>query len=116
MEASTHVLVVEHQDDVRETICELLVDLGYRVTVAKDADRMRAALDLGPTDLIVLDATVSSTEELSLAIQVRNRGIRLVMISGNPALMKEFHDRADQLLHNRSPGSSRAGSAARLGE
>jgi hypothetical protein len=29
MAQSTHVLVVEHDDAVRETICELLVNFGY---------------------------------------------------------------------------------------
>jgi len=96
MSQSVHVLVVEHHDDVRQTISELIVDLGYRVSLAKDADAMRAFVDApDPVDLIVLDASTSEAEEVTLAVQVRDRGIRLVMISGRPELMKEFHDRID---------------------
>jgi DNA-binding NtrC family response regulator len=100
MAQSTHVLVVEREDDVREVIYELLVDLRYRVSLAKDVDAMRAFVDTAdPVDLIVLDASTSEAEEIALAVEAKSRGIRLVMISGRPELMKRFHDRADQLLH-----------------
>jgi two-component system, OmpR family, response regulator len=94
-----HILVVDHDGDVRETVCELLVDLGYRVSVAKDAKAMRAMLVGDGIELIVLDASTSDPQGLDTALDAKTRGIRLVMISGHPERMKQFHDRADQLLH-----------------
>jgi DNA-binding NtrC family response regulator len=68
--------------------------------LTKDADAMRAFVDSAdPVDLIVLDGTMSELAEVTLALEAKTRGIRLVMISGEPALMEKFHDRADQLLH-----------------
>ena len=92
------ILVVDHVGDVRQVVADLLLDLGYLVTLAKDAADMRATLDAGGIDLIVLDASMSAAEEVSLAVVARDRGIRLVMISGRPENMQAFHDRADQLL------------------
>jgi two-component system, OmpR family, response regulator len=93
-----HILVVDHDGDIREVVSTLLVDLGYRVSVAKDAKATRAILDADGIDVIVLDASTSDMEDISLAMEAKNHGIRLVMISGNPKEMELFHNRADQLL------------------
>jgi two-component system, OmpR family, phosphate regulon response regulator OmpR len=91
-------ILVLDRGDVRQIIAELLVDLGYVVTLAEGAARMRAELDTGGIDLIVLDATASDAETITLASVARDRGVRLVMISGRPATIEAYHDRADQLL------------------
>jgi hypothetical protein len=55
---------------------------------------MGAILD-GPdhVELVVLDATLSAKEPVTLATLVRERGIRLVMISGQPSMMKAYNGR-----------------------
>jgi DNA-binding NtrC family response regulator len=93
-----HILVVDHDGDVRQTIADLLLDLGYLVSLAKDAETMRAALAAANVQLIVLDATTSDIEAITLATVARERGIRLVMISGHPTQMEASQERADQLL------------------
>jgi DNA-binding response OmpR family regulator len=93
-----HILVIDHDGDVSEVVSALLVDLGYRVSVAKDAEAMHALLDADGIDLIVLDASTSNSRGVNIALEARERGIRLVMISGHPDTMKLFQDRADQLL------------------
>jgi DNA-binding NtrC family response regulator len=95
-----HVLVVDHHGDLRQVVSDMLLDLGYRVSLAKDGDGMRAFLETADfIDVIILDASASADEAMSLAEQARSQGVRLVMISGQPHLMIEYHDRADQLLH-----------------
>jgi DNA-binding response OmpR family regulator len=91
-------LVVETHADLRVLICEYLQEMGFHTTEVADAPAMRAALHDAAFDLIVLDATTSEDEEVTLAMEARNHGIRLVMISGGPELMELFRDRADQLL------------------
>jgi two-component SAPR family response regulator len=59
---------------------------------------MHALLGADGIDLIVLDASTSETPGLSLALEAKDKGIRLVMISGHPKEMEAFNDRADQLL------------------
>jgi two-component system OmpR family response regulator len=93
-----NVLVVDHDGDIRQVVADLLLDLGYVVTLAKDAATMRAVLEAEGIDLVVLDVSTSKAEEAALAALARKRGVRLVMISGHPDVMEAFHDRADQLL------------------
>ena len=93
MREPLHILVVDDDGDVREIIADTSVDLGYRVSVATGGETMRAFLETpDPVDLIVLDASVPGEPSLSLALHAKDQGIRLVMISGNPAKMQEFHD------------------------
>jgi CheY-like chemotaxis protein len=63
------VLVVEDDADVRETVVELLTDLGYAVLKAKDAKDALAIIDLLFTD-VVMPGPVRSPE---LARQARER-------------------------------------------
>ena len=99
IQARNHVLVVDHDGDVREIIADLLLDLGHRVSLAKDGDAMRAFIQArDKVQLIVLDASTSDAEEITLGIQARDHGIRLIMISGHPGIMERYQDRADQLL------------------
>ena len=49
-------------------------------------------------DLIVLDALMPGESGVSLALHARDLGIKVVMISGSPDKMKEYLDKADQLL------------------
>ncbi len=99
MQVRNHVLVVDHDGDVREIIADLLLDLGHRVSLAKDGDAMRAFIQArDKVQLIVLDASTSDAEEIALGIHARDHGIRLIMISGHPDIMERYQDRADQLL------------------
>jgi DNA-binding NtrC family response regulator len=92
------VLVVDPEDAVRELIGEILVRDGYRVSLAKDADAVRAFAGAADrVDVIVLDATLSDTEEVTVAVQAQHKGIGLVMLFGQLKFMEEFHNRADQL-------------------
>ena len=93
-----HVLSVDHDSDIRQVVSDLLLDLGFRVSTAKDAETMHALLNRESIELIVLDASTSATREAHLALEAKDRGIRLVMISGHPDIMERFQGRADQLL------------------
>jgi DNA-binding NtrC family response regulator len=95
---SKHILVIDHDGDIREVVAALLLDLGHRVSVAEDAAAAHVLLDADGIDLVVLDASTSDTPGVSLALEARERGIRLVMISGHPAAMELFQNRVDQLL------------------
>jgi DNA-binding NtrC family response regulator len=96
--APKHVLIVDHDGDVREVVSDLLLDLGFRVSTAEDAATMHALLDRESIELVVLDASTSAPRETDLALEAKEHGIRLVMISGHPDIMERFQDRADQLL------------------
>jgi CheY-like chemotaxis protein len=83
------ILVVDDDGDIRHVIADLLLEAGYRVSVAADGDTMRAFLHTGdPVDVIVLDALMPGEQSFSLALHAKELGIRLVMISGDPEVMK----------------------------
>jgi two-component system, OmpR family, response regulator len=97
--APLHILVVDDDGDVRQVIADMLLALGYRVSLAKGGEAMRAFLETpDAVELIVLDATMPGEPSVNLALHAKRRGIRLIMISGNPDAMREFQDHADQLL------------------
>lgn len=94
-----HILVVDDEKSVREVIAEQLAATEYRVSVASDGATMRRFLDTPePVDLIVLDALMPGEPAVTLALHARDRGIKLVMMSGSPDKMEEYKDKADQLL------------------
>jgi DNA-binding response OmpR family regulator len=100
MSAPRHILVVDDDGDVRQIIADLLLDLGYRVSLAAGGEAMGAFLDAAdPVDLVVLDATMPGEPSVSLALRAKENGIRVVMISGSPDKMKAAHDKVDQLLY-----------------
>jgi DNA-binding response OmpR family regulator len=92
------VLVVDRDPDVLQVVSELTATFGFSIETASTGEEMRALLDAGGVDLIVLDATASEADQVDLAVTARERGIRLIMMSGNPTCMEAFHERADQLL------------------
>jgi CheY-like chemotaxis protein len=80
------VLVVEDDDDVRDTVVEMLTDLGYKVLKARDAQSALAivesgvAIDLVFTD-VVMPGPMRSTE-LARRARARLPHVRVVFTSG----------------------------------
>ena len=64
--STSHVLVVDDEDDIRALIDEILSDEGYDVTVAADASEARAARDQEKFDLVLLDIWMPDTDGISL--------------------------------------------------
>jgi len=64
--STSHVLVVDDEDDIRVLIKEILSDEGYEVTNAADAAEARAARQEGKFDLILLDIWMPDTDGISL--------------------------------------------------
>lgn len=94
-----HVLVVEPQQAVGDTIAAMLESAGYRVTAVTGGEPMRDMLDHIQVDAIVLDATLRGEHADSLAAHAKELGLPLVMVSGRDTAMIDAHDRNLQLLH-----------------
>ena len=97
--APKHILVVDDDGDVLETIVAALQERGYRVTASSGGVSMRAAI-INPDllDAIVLDASMPGENTASLALHAKDRKLPVVMISGSPTLMKFALDNGLQLL------------------
>ena len=71
METADHVLVVDDDRGIRELIAGYLEKNGMRVTVAANGRQMRAVLEQGVPDLIVLDLMMPGEDGLVLCRELR---------------------------------------------
>lgn len=79
------VLLVDDDDDVRETSAEMLEELGYVVLQAESGQEALAMLDAHPRlDVLVTDVRMPGMTglELSAAAMSRRQGLHVILISG----------------------------------
>jgi len=82
MTGSTHILVVDDEPDIRETVQDYLELHGYRVTPADGGEALRAAVAEQDVDLVVLDINMPGEDGLSLARFLREQtDIPVVMLT-----------------------------------
>lgn len=87
MTANPHILVVDDDPAVRAVMCACLTKAGYRVDQAEDAAGLKAWLNHGGVDLILLDVNLPDGDGMALARQVRASGdtaIIMVTERGTP--------------------------------
>jgi two-component system phosphate regulon response regulator OmpR len=81
-----HIVVVDDEQDVRETVEEYLAMQGFRVSTADGGPRLREIIEQnGPVDLVLLDINMPGEDGLSLARYLRehsNTGIIMLTASG----------------------------------
>ncbi len=80
MDRLDHVLVVDDDRGIRELIAEYLEKNGMRVSVAANGREMRAALQDGPPDIIVLDLMLPGDDGLVLCRELRASRHRTVPV------------------------------------
>jgi DNA-binding response OmpR family regulator len=99
MNEAEHILVVEADRGVRDTLEMVLQHGGYQVTIAAGGEAMRAFLETDKSvDLVVLDASLRGDEGISIAQYLRELRMPLVMISGSPGVMEFAVKNGLQLL------------------
>lgn len=84
--ARAHVLVVDDEPAIRETVADILGDEGYQVTTAENAAAARAARRNRRPDLILLDVWMPDTDGVSLLKEWAEQGgldQPVVMMSGH---------------------------------
>lgn len=95
-----HVLVVDDNGGIRDVVVSMLVDNGFIATEATDGVAMRDLLAADQTrfDVIVLDWLMPGEQGAALALHAKDKGIPVVMISGDIQHMKFAEDNGLQLL------------------
>ena len=79
------VLLVDDDDDVRETSAEMLEELGYVVLQAESGLEALSIMEAHPQlDVLVTDVRMPGMTglELSAEARARRRGLRVILISG----------------------------------
>jgi len=85
------ILVVDDQPEIREMMQMLLEDEGYLVTIADDFDAAQAAIEMLPMDCMILDDRLPGGRGSSLHDRARDHGLRVLVTSGHPTSIEQFH-------------------------
>lgn len=81
-----HILVVDDEPDIRQLVSEILVDEGYRVSVAENGDTARAEFARKPPDLVLLDIWMPDVDGITLLKEWSSAGklrCPVVVMSGH---------------------------------
>jgi two-component system phosphate regulon response regulator OmpR len=80
MAASTEILVVDDELDLREMVAEYLARHGFRVRTAMDGEAMAARLQVKSADLVILDIAMPGEDGLTLARRLREHSDVCIMM------------------------------------
>lgn len=78
------ILLVDDDQDVRETSADMLIELGYVVKQAENGQQALDMLDRTEFDVMVTDIRMPGMSglELSAVALTRHRDLRIILISG----------------------------------
>ena len=84
MSEAAHIVVVDDDADVRETVAEYLRRNGFAVTEADGGTALREVMTARPIDLAVLDVNMPGDDGLTLAREIRGAGnAGIIMLTAN---------------------------------
>jgi DNA-binding response OmpR family regulator len=88
MSEPLHVLIVDDEPRIRTMLRRYLSDEGFKVSDAADGTAMRAVLERGGVDLVLLDLVMPGEDGLSLARFIRQCSeIPIIMLTGKGDLI-----------------------------
>jgi two-component system response regulator PilR (NtrC family) len=82
--ARGHILVVDDDPDVLDVVRRALVAHGCRVSAARRVSVARDILMREPVDLVITDARIPGESGIQLASHVRDCGIAVIIMTGDP--------------------------------
>ncbi|QSN64081.1 MULTISPECIES: response regulator [unclassified Caballeronia] len=94
METNDHVLIVDDDRGIRELLATYLEKNGMRVSLAANGRQMRAVLEQGAPDLIVLDLMLPGEDGLVLCRELRAGKFRSVPV----LMLTARNEEADRIL------------------
>jgi DNA-binding response OmpR family regulator len=84
MSEAAHIVVVDDDDQVRDTVAEYLRRSGFAVSEADGGEALRAVMAARPIDLALLDVNMPGEDGLSLAREIRGSGqAGIIMLTAN---------------------------------
>ena len=84
MSKTCKVLIVEDDDEVRRLFGELLAGEGYDCVLASNGKEMRAALQAGDVEVVIIDVGLPGGEDgLCLAREASGRGHGVILVTGH---------------------------------
>jgi two-component system phosphate regulon response regulator OmpR len=84
MDEAAHIVVVDDDQDVRETVAEYLRRNGFAVSEADGGSALREVMSSRPIDLALLDINMPGDDGLTLAREIRGSGAAgIIMLTAN---------------------------------
>ena len=84
MGGNVHIVVVDDEEMVRETVQEYLLRNGYAVSQADGGAALRALMTERAVDLVILDVNMPGEDGISIARDLRQRGrLGIIMLTAN---------------------------------
>lgn len=79
-----HIVVVDDEEMVRETVQEYLLRNGYAVSQAEGGGALRTLMAERAVDLVILDVNMPGEDGISIARDLRQRGrLGIIMLTAN---------------------------------
>ncbi len=80
--SSTHLLIVDDDQEIRVLLNRFLSKQGFRVSTAADSEEMQAILGKWKIDLVVLDRMLPGKDGLSICVELRDASkVPVVMLT-----------------------------------
>ena len=85
---AAHILIVDDDPRVRNMLARYFEQEGYRVGVAADGGGLRAQVDSGAVDIVLLDVVLPGEDGLTLAREIRARSdVGIIMLTGRGEML-----------------------------
>jgi len=80
----TRILVIDDDDEVRQTLCNILRSAGFETTAARNGEEGLRLFDAVGADAVVTDLIMPGMEGIETIRELRRRraGVKIVAISG----------------------------------
>jgi len=84
MAGNAHIVVVDDEEMIRDTVQEYLMRNGYAVSQAEGGVALRALMSERAVDLVILDVNMPGENGLAIARDLRQRGpLGIIMLTAN---------------------------------
>lgn len=83
--AARALAIVDDDEDVRNSLGELLVSFGYDVILYASADEFLSSVDMTQFSCVISDLHMPGTDGLKLAAILRGMGMPFVLITAYPS-------------------------------
>lgn len=96
-----HVLVVDDEQCIADTLAAILNHAGYRAAAAYDAQIALAMCETSPPDLVISDVVMPGMNGIEMAIQIRQRfpTCQILLFSGMAATADLLEEARSQGYH-----------------